>query len=155
MAELEHKADEAWRAMCAGTGFFDRANAVRPMPAGVAIDMVQDVCGERDDAVCAILGAAARWLESEFPADDFQNAELDAVAVIGDIRGEAFGLAESLREAIMQRAGDVRLARVLGRSRVPDATFETAIAWSKWCERAALAIKLCRELAPAAHPDPT
>jgi hypothetical protein len=151
VTELEHKAAEAWRAVSQGSGFFDRAFGVKAMPAAVAIDMVQDVCGDRDDAVAAILDAAGAWLAAQVPAADMSNAKLDAVAVIGDLRAEAFDLADSLRVAIGVRAMEVRLRRAPEPPATQDER-DAAMSWSVWCARADLAVRLGRKVAAAAYP---
>ena len=60
MTELEHRAAEAWAAMVRPRTIL--AAGEWPMPAGVALDVVQDATSERDDAVTALIGAAADWL---------------------------------------------------------------------------------------------
>lgn len=58
MTEIELAASRAWLAML---------HDLRPMPAGVALDFVQDVSGDRQDALLAILFAAVERLEGLRP----------------------------------------------------------------------------------------
>ena len=152
MTELEHKAAEAWSAVIQGHSFFDRFLRKQPMPPGVALDMVQDVCGDRDDALFALLDAGANWLWSLTPAPDMTGAKADVTAIVGSIRAEGFGLAESLVQAIRERANGVLYAWQLHRQIVPQAEREVAMRWVTWCDRAALAVRLGREMVAAAHP---
>lgn len=157
MTELETKAIEAWTAMrrapATVPGFSAQLDPTEaPMPAGIALDMVQDVCGDRDDAVQALLDAAAEELIVFVPQQDPFGSADDAQAVASDLRGEHFAHAASALVAIEQRVVGVKLDRILNRPSVSDAEYEAALSWGRWCDRAKLAIELGRAISAAAYP---
>lgn len=78
MGETEHKAKEAHAAMVTAS----------PMPAAIALDMVQDVTGDRGEAVRALAKENARWATEQRAISD---------RVLGELLAEADS-AEATRE---------------------------------------------------------
>lgn len=153
MSELEQRANEAWLAM---------QRDVRPMPPGVAIDYAQDVCGDRDDAVSAILTAAAVYLDPLRPEPaDSTSADMGAaIAARGYLLGESWTLAGSCLDEIDGRSRQVidwieepddGAADVLG---LDQRSHELACAWLRWCAYTRGAIETCRAISAAAYPEP-
>ena len=156
MNELKAKADEAWAAMVVPEDVFTRSGLKPgPMAPDIALDMVQDVTGDRDEAVTALLQAASDWLNTlrmgaalrGISADSSEvhtgNAQ-DAERVTAYIRGESLGLAMT------------HLVHIHERSRrglpFPGAEARACLWWKQWEEKASLALKLCRQMIEAAHP---
>lgn len=150
MNEIESKAAEAWTALVS-----HRDDEQKPIEPGVAIDMVQDVTGDRDDAVTALVSAAADWLNtlrigavlrgisadgSEAHVGNVQDAEL----VADYLRGETLGLATVHLSHIHERSRD---ARSQFRSEARACEW-----WMGWERSAELAIRIVRELSEAAYP---
>lgn len=133
--ELSQAAERAWVAML---------HDVRPMPAGVALDMAQDVCGDRDDAVTALLNAAADELESLLPAGGPFHPE--AGFIVSHVRAEDFKFAETLLKNVRGRAGNMHRVS----AHLADST--AGAAWLRWCAYAERDIALCRAVCAAAYP---
>ena len=109
-SELQEKAKEAWKAML---------HDLHPMPAGVAIDMVQDVCGDRFEAVAMLFAVAAKWLRAAMP-----KRNQSAGAVCESIARGNLGLAEErILYAPIHR---------------PE--------WRQWSYDAPRAVQMCREI---------
>ena len=147
MTEVEQIARETWVLMAVGE---------RPMPADVALDRVQDVCGCRDEAVSALCRAAASWLAgervvfvlrgvarsgSEVHAGNMGDADL----VISLTHHERLGLADTYLTHIRERCL---------RAAATDSQRENRAAshWMIWAGKAERAIRLIGELGRAAHP---
>lgn len=58
MTELEHKAAEVWALYGRQPSIMEDSAGLEPLPAGIALDMVQDVTGERREAYAAIYKVA-------------------------------------------------------------------------------------------------
>jgi len=153
LSELELAADRAWLAML---------HDVHPMPAGVALDMVQEVCDERSAAVTALHEAAFRTLLALAPElqDSSSVDTADAVAVYGRILGERpvftqsqnHDLAEHFAIDLELRNNGIRMAHYRGHPEVSDSDDERAAAWLRWSAYARRAIALLRAVSAAAHP---
>lgn len=147
MSEVEQIARETWAAMAAGAD---------PMPPDIALDRVQDVCDDRDDAVMALCRAAASWLAgervvfvlrgvsrsgSEVHAGNMGDADL----VISTVHHETLGLADTFLTHIRERC--LRAAAI-------DSQVENRAAshWMIWAGKAERTLRLIGELGRAAHP---
>lgn len=143
MSELEQKAAEAWSLM------FSWA-----MPAGIAIDFVQEATDDRAKARERIVWHASLALGRARLAvlDSARSAhESDAAHESAVIGGLVFaGLTEAGHRLAVLRS---QIVRVLERS--PE--WEEAAAasrWLDWCADARKTVELCRELLEAANPAP-
>ena len=153
-AELELAADRAWLAML---------HDVHPMPAGVALDMVQEVCDERAAAVTALQEAACRSLVAYAPelVNSPSTDSQDAVAVRGRILGEPpaftqsqnYDLAEHLTLDVRERNRNIRIAYYSQEPTVTDSDDARAAAWLRWTVYARRAIALLRAVSAAAKPN--
>ena len=154
MTELEHKAREAWHAVAKPETVLSRAFGGGPMPPAIALDMVQDVCGDRDDAVTAVLLAAASALRERIPDDDHAQNRDHAAHIVGQIPGEYFGHAELWVEDVLNNARRAEEAFMMLTS-ITDQDFcdySRAVEWRRWATEANRVIGLCRQLCAAAHP---
>ncbi len=154
--ELEAKAAEAWKQMARPRTIFDTIGGTEPFPPAYALDFCQDVCGERDDAVTALLTAAANWLRELIPDDPCPSASpqvADALAACGEIPGEDFGHAEVWVANVAENARRVEEAYVvLQRGGFSWDDYMRASAWRRWADHATRAIELCRAVPPEAYP---
>lgn len=151
--EVEQAASRAWLAMVTEVPFFARTIERRtPMPAAVALDMVQDVTGDRDDAVCALLMAAAIWLDDarpEQPVGRISTSLNTAISVRGHLLGEGYGLAENCLRELMDLNREIRNDyHHLGLNYGP-ADDARAAAWHQWGHKAKRAIEVCRQVTAA------
>lgn len=157
MTELEQKAAEAWEHMSRRETVHTRAFGPGPMPAGVALDFVQEVTDDRDAAVEALLWAAGRWLDDRRPEkpDVRNSASFGASsAARGHLLCESFGLALSAVKEVNGINIEVMrdYAQPLNRT-VTKEMMQVAARWLKWADDAEHAISLCRAIAAAAHPE--
>lgn len=155
LTETERAADRAWWGML---------RDINPMPAGVALDHVQDACDDRDEAVCALLMAAAVYLDGlrpEQPLGDISTSMNIAISVRGHVLGESYTLAENPLAELDGLNREIRNAcyaqRVYGDGSggglpYTDADDERAAAWLRWCDITKKVIGLCRTISAAAHP---
>ena len=127
--EAEHMAAFAWERM------YDWA-----MPPLVALDMVQDVTGERDAALAELLAAAVRWYEARKPQKNYRQRKLaeGAAAILALLCEREWHLAGRLRKeaAIFSCA---RLAFADGGQN-----------WADWLHEGKRLIYLCGELEASA-----
>ncbi len=122
MTELEHKAYETWVAIHR-----------KGMPIFAALDCVQDVAGERDMALRAVIEAASKWLMANVPGKkpkvQYKTAELVAgLVLIGDFDTSD----EKRREETLWLCQN----RGLGNLQL----------WLDWLHDCRRVIRLCREL---------
>lgn len=161
MTELEAKAAEAWAHVVRPETVLTRALGGGPMPVAIALDMVQDVTGDRDEALTAVLTAASDWLRGRIPSEPcpFASPQMaDANAACGEIPGEFFGHAELWVADVAENARRV-IERfvVLAVRHVTEADrldYFRAVEWKRWAADATRTIALCRQLCAAAHPEP-
>ena len=151
--EVEQAASRAWLAMVEERNLFDRAIlGATPMPAAIALDMVQDAAGDRDDAACAILMAAAIWLDDarpEQPVGRISTSLSASISVRGHILGENYGLAENCLRELMDLNREIRNAyHQLDLNYGPEDD-ELAAAWHRWGHKAKRAIGVCRQVTAA------
>ncbi len=149
MTEVEMLAGRAWVAML---------HDVRPMPADLALDMVQDAAGERAEAAEAIRAACVRHLAGQMPEQP-GGAESDELAggqfMLRHLSAGHTGLAELSRMQLRERASQTRR----NHERLPLALqgflrvdVRLACDWLSWCAHAERCIGLCDRLREAAHP---
>lgn len=149
MTELEQAADTAWAALLLPDNLLTRAFGGGPMPVAVAIDMVQNVTGDRDDAVTALHGAAWGWLLMLAPTGPLDDL---ATALMGHLLGEQYSLAENMREQLHHRTTGTRLSRILHPRDTSAAEAARADQWGAWCVHAKRAIEVCQAVSAAAYP---
>ncbi len=144
MTEVEQIARETWVLMAVGE---------RPLPPEFALDRVQDVTDDRDEAVIELCRAAAVWLAGE-----------RVVFVLRGVRGETHdgcrGLADAIQDFV--RSETLGLAAIqLGsirelclRAAATDSQVENRAAslWMMWAGKAERTIRLIGELGRAAYP---
>lgn len=154
MTELQHKAADAWRHVSRAETVFTRVFDESPLPVGPAIDMVQDVTGDRDDAVTALVGAAAAWLRDRTPpappvslppADEFDHSNRQNASLVCDYLAAESGMAE----VFLRHVGEMCQSPLM---LVRDDLMLLADAWTNWVRDARRAIDLCREISAAAYP---
>lgn len=151
MTELEQIADAAWAAAIRDESILTRAFGGEPMPAPIAVDMVQDVCGERDDAVVAIREAATRWLNALAPIVPWRlltdaesvNAAEDAATLRALLAAGDLGSAEACRQFLVDRTDATRLAHAHYPRSASVAQAEFAARLGSWCFAAKRAIRIC------------
>lgn len=147
MTEVEQIARETWAAMATGE---------RPMPPEFALDRVQDVTDDRDEAVIELCRAAAVWLAGErvvfvlvgvsaAGGETHTGNGLDAELVQGYIRAEVLNLADTYLRHIRERC----LRAAATDSRVEN---RAASLWMMWAGKAERTLRLIAELGRAAHP---
>lgn len=157
MTELERAARTAWDAMTEPqTGLTKMIQTIAgenrgPMPVAIALDMVQNVTGERDDAVTALIEAGANWLNEQSRGanggelDD--GCHQDAELVTSYIRSESLGLAcvylSHLRDRcyLANYTANPNRAHKLARER-----------WRRWATKAQFVIDWCRKIEAEAYP---
>lgn len=156
--ETAAKATEAWWAMF---------HELHPLPAGMAIDMVQDVCGERDDAVIALLESAWQWLVDLCPErpDSVPTSTEGrlAIAVRGHILCEGYGIANNCRLELLGMharivagggpavAGWVELEEATNHLAPRNMNDDISLAWYHWARwHVPSAIVRCRAISEAA-----
>lgn len=136
MAELEDKAGRAWALM------FSWA-----MPAGIALDFVQEVTDDRPKALAAILTEAVAQTGNARPSvkqdrgsfPDFEAGKIGAAVLRGD-SAFAFTILANLK------------ARLHQQERNPTTELAGIAEWLEWCTDMGRAILLCRELVELVHP---
>lgn len=150
MTELEQKASQAWSSMTRKPFILDAITGVQAMPVGVAIDFVQDVTGDRDDAVTALVNAGASWLDAQTrPSEVGEIADgcmADAESITSYLRGEALGMASIF-------LGHIRLR--CESALHPNASREDRLAahsWHLWTRKAQETIDWVRAVIDAAYP---
>lgn len=148
--ELAAKAAEAWAMMTRPVTIFTQIAGEQPMPAAVALDFVQNVTGERDEAVTALVNAGADWLDAQTrPSETGEIANgcmQDAVRVTKYLRGQYFGYANAFLSHIQDRcnqAADPRAAQ---------GEKWAANSWLGWARKASAVIEACRRVVEAAYP---
>lgn len=151
--ELEVAAATAWASLSRVPNVLDRFIGAEPMPIGAALDYVQNVTGDRDDAVTALMNAAANRLQS-LRADIMDcNAILrEAMAVESTIRSEDLSLARSCRDTVYFRA--VGTAQDIQAGLWPTAAKGSVNAcdlWRLWAVEAERFILLCEKIVKAAY----
>ena len=144
------KAVEAWALAIRPRTILSTLGGAEPMPPAVAIDYVQDVCGDRDDAVAALMVAAAAWLRDRMPALPAAWCEVDS-----SCRESAGLVCDYLASDSLMYA--VHLWRVRYTIDSPGVLLDrgmmrAADAWQRWYRDADRARQLCRELSAAAWP---
>lgn len=167
--ELEHAAETAWALFArVPVPIFDAIAGRESLPAGLALDMVQEhTGGDRDDAVTALLHAAARWLRAKMPDTTVVGGHLgvaqvnDAAYACDEIPGESFGHAETWVDHVAWRARQVEESFAMKdelhhEGDVTFAEFRIAGQWRRWAQEAHRVIGLCRQVCEAAYPaEPT
>lgn len=148
--ELELRAAEAWKLLSRKPNILDSITGREAMSPGVAIDYVQDVTGDRDEAVMAIINAAADWLDSQtVPGGDGEihaGCLPDSELIRNYLRGECMGLALVFIVHIRDRC--YRASTTFG----PRGDWFAAQDWNAWADKALIAIDHCRAVAAAAYP---
>jgi hypothetical protein len=160
---IEQKACEAWAALI---------HEEHPVPPGVAIDLVQDEAGDRDDAVQAVHWAAALWLDARrahvlnpdlharaYPYDFPSASQQAAIACRAHLLSEDYSLAEACRKEVevsnRQQQADL-YAEDLEDDGLPSPDLADALnyagLWLSWCNSASFAIQTCRAVSGAAYP---
>jgi hypothetical protein len=155
--ELEQAARTAWAAMSDARSQIQRmvdqmaGVRVEPMTAPIALDYVQNVTGDRDDAVSALIRAGTDWLDAQRqPSEGGEVGDgcmCDARLVIYFVRGELLGTAEVFLGHIEERCS---------RAVHPQATPQdrhAATGWHRWADKARSVIERCRLIVAAAYPD--
>jgi hypothetical protein len=119
------------------------------MEPAIALDYVQNVTGDRDDAVTALIHAGCDWLAAQEPqkvAGDLDAVcHSDADLVLGHLRGEGIGMAVTFASHIEERCGFASHP-ASGRERW------IASDWLAWVRKASDVIDWCRKIVTAAHP---
>lgn len=151
-SELELKAAEAWHIIVLPRPIFSTITVQEPMPFGVALDYIQDITGDRDEAVAALLWAASNQLEKNIP-EDLVNLRDEAIGLLSDIRGEYFSHADRAAETISYRAQDAARSALefLTGDRSRLYVYDK---WRVWAAQATVAIQFARDLVAAAYPEP-
>lgn len=120
------------------------------MPIAVALDYCQNVTGERDDAVTALLGAAANWLDTQTVPGGATLIDSGCIddrdSIAGYIRSEGLGMAAIFLSHIRSRCDSAAHPIATGAERF------AAAQWQAWANKAAFAIALCRTVIDAAYP---
>lgn len=139
MTETQHNARVAWLALVHPT----------PMPADIALDFVQDSCGDRDEAISAIITAAGDWLAAQAipPATSTEThagCREVALLAVSHLREQSSGLAKLYLGNLRQLIDRGQLSALAAERR-------SAIAWSVWLASGATAIAACESLVRAAY----
>ena len=129
----------AWAAMRHTPGLLARVfEEAAPMPAAVAVDMVQDVTGDREPAILAICAAAADELDAAKP-----NSHLPSAIAEHWVHE----VTNKLRVADVVIADD-NAKHIIGVTAFPDRLVGSLTAWNEWrlwALEARRAIELCRQ----------
>jgi hypothetical protein len=110
------------------------------IPPAVGLDFVHDVCGDRDDAVSAILEAASEWLAVRLPGNGEDVSWAEGGWVCLHIGAESFDLAE------------VFIGHVADRCRAVTAYGDWQ-PWRGWSLTATRTLAICRAVCAAAYPE--
>ena len=144
--ELAARAAHAWEQMVRERTVEDVFAKRHPMLPAIAIDYVQEANGERDDAVMALMRAAADWLTAKQPAPANPPDEFDTTA-----RDLAAHVCEHVR--LESAMAEVHLALINeGIWRLDTGHALILDAWRLWVRDARRVIALCRQLFLAAYP---
>lgn len=151
MSEIERKAREAWALMTRPVTPFTTIAGEHPLPPGLALDYVQEVTGERDDAVTALIRAGADWLDEQTQPGDAgevgNTCIADARVATMYLRGESFGMAAVYLSHIRDRCERAADPQVSGHDKW------AAHKWNMWLKKAAHALDWCKTVVAAAYPD--
>lgn len=123
--------------------------SIPPMPAGVALDMIQDVTDDRREAALVFYGVAADHLRGLAPVgdpDDVSSSRQRIRAACAHIKGgNLFSVAEEHVEAMWEahdtRRHDYILAGIGTRNRP---AFNLHCAYRKWATEARRVLAACR-----------
>ncbi len=150
--ELAMYAAEAWKLMARVPNILDSLTGCEAMSPGIALDYVQNVTGDRDDAVTAIVHAGADWLDAqtvpggtgEINAGCFPDSDL----VRACLRCESLGMAATFVSHIRERCHAVRGFPCNDNRR----EWLPAEMWNQWANKAVAVIDHCRAVVAAAYP---
>lgn len=151
MTDAQRKAAEVWPLVIYRPGILGTLAGRDPMPPGVAIDCVQDLCPDRDEAVAVLVGAAAAWLRDAMPAAPTGDNELDRTC-----REQAGFVCDYLASESAMCRTHLRLLRdQVDSLHVPTRAdwMLSAGCWLLWFHKADRAIELCGRVSDAAWPE--
>jgi hypothetical protein len=124
------------------------------IPPAVGLDFVHDVCGDRDDAVSAILEAASEWLAVRLPGNGEDVSWAEGGWVCLHIAEESFSLAEVFLGHVIERcdtASEYYVAYGFENEGYPE--WMAARPWKAWATVATHTLALCRAVCAAAYPE--
>lgn len=151
-SEIERKAREAWALMTRPVTPLAALTGEHPLPPGLALDYVQDVTGDRDDAVTALVRAGADWLEEQ--TQPGETGEVGDACMAGArvathyLREEKFGTARVFLEHV--RAQCERALHPMASRQ----DMRAAHGWFLWLKKATFALEWCDAVVTAAYPHP-
>ncbi|HEY1191087.1 MAG TPA: hypothetical protein VGE74_25865 [Gemmata sp.] len=154
--ELQQAAARAWAAMDDRRSNLQRmvdqmaGDNRGPMPVGFALDMVQNVTGDRNDAVTALINVGCDWLDTQTqPGETGEVGDAcmcDARILVTYLRGEYLEYAEVYRSHMLESCE--RAAHPLATQNDRRA----AMGWMRWVEKAQSVMSKCRLIIAAAYP---
>lgn len=133
-------ARSTWAAVVRKPSILDQITGASAMPPAIAVDRVQDVTDDRNQAIDALFWAAAEVIEQALPARSAHPRWASAHAVAGYLRVGATSLAEA--NAHIEETGR-EIAQFPSRE---DNLFHLN-AYSIWAREARRQIAICHELA--------
>lgn len=141
MTELEQMAERAWAALL---------NDVGPIPPGVALDMVQDVCGDRAAANAALHSAAVDHLAESAPEGGTHSTSL-AVSVGERIVLRLYDAASGHITTLLAHNREIRSHVFAAKAHhlvefYTDADDALAAEWLRWGNFAHRVLIICRAL---------
>lgn len=139
-------ADEVWRLMTRETQILDTLTGNEPLPVWAALDMVQEETGgNRDDAVYALLKAAARWLRRKQPSPiDGQHFHRDASSLLKHLEERDLDRAGGVACCLENEASNAGAGRLAGT--VLTANVMAFEKWRLWGREADKTVTWCRQV---------
>lgn len=154
---VAERAAAAWSEVSKRPSIIRTIAGVHPMPAGVALDMVQGDDCERDDAVTAILEAATNEMRAKMPNEDVGDFKDLAEAAFSYVRGEGFRIADAYLDQIAFGATDIGVSALAGMYGPPGTPTRPdpclCDRWRAWAGECREQIKLCAAIVKAAYPN--
>lgn len=158
--ELESRAAEAWAMMSRKTTIFTTLAGDRePMPPAVALDYVQDVCGDRDDAMIELMRVASHQLSIVMPTwgsgEVHRGCKADAELICSYLREESPGLATVHLVHIRDCCYMVTHPGYLAPDNASPRDRHEALDWNRWADKAMETIDRARAVVDAVYPTET
>jgi hypothetical protein len=153
MTATTERAAEVWAMLVRPESVLTREFGGGPIPPAVGLDFVQDVCGDRDDAVSAILEAASEWLAVRLPGNGEDVSWAEGGWVCLHIGAESFGLAEVFIGHVRERCETAEQYYVMRTFQDGREVLEGARPWKIWAATATRTLAICRAVCAAAYPE--
>jgi hypothetical protein len=147
------RAAEVWAMLVRTPSIVNTVAGIEPIPPAIGLDFVQDVCGNRDDAVSAILEAASEWLAVRLPGNGEDVSWAEGGWVCLHIKAEHLSLAETFLSHVAERCETAERFYLIAMYDADYKGITEARAWNVWSAVATRTLAICRAVCAAAYPE--